>query len=62
MTYTVEAYGLCTSFGHHLVLDHPALSIEEGSVLALLGPDKVPVHHPSLDDVFLSFTRQEKVA
>jgi ABC-2 type transport system ATP-binding protein len=39
MTYTVEATGICKSFGGNLVLDHVDLAIETGSVFALLGPN-----------------------
>ena len=39
MTYTVEAEGICKSFGGHPVLDHVDLAVETGSVLALLGPN-----------------------
>jgi ABC-2 type transport system ATP-binding protein len=39
MTYTVEAEGMCKSFGAHPVLDHVDLAVETGSVLALLGPN-----------------------
>jgi ABC-2 type transport system ATP-binding protein len=39
MTYTVDAAGICKSFGRHLVLDHVDLTVGEGRVLALLGPN-----------------------
>jgi ABC-2 type transport system ATP-binding protein len=39
MTYTVEAEGICKSFGGHAVLEHVDLAVETGSVLALLGPN-----------------------
>ena len=39
MTYTVEAAGICKSFGGNLVLDHVDLAVETGSVFALLGPN-----------------------
>jgi ABC-2 type transport system ATP-binding protein len=39
MTYTVEATGICKSFGGNIVLDHVDLAIETGSVFALLGPN-----------------------
>ncbi len=37
--YTVNATGLCKSFGNRVVLDHVDLAIETGSVFALLGPN-----------------------
>ena len=39
MRYTVEASGLCKSYGHQVVLDHVDLTVEQGKVLALLGPN-----------------------
>jgi ABC-2 type transport system ATP-binding protein len=39
MAYTVEAMGLCKSFGPHVVLDHVDVAVEPGRVLALLGPN-----------------------
>src|ERR1700722_13598193 len=39
MVYTVEATGLCKSFGPHLVLDHVDVAVEPGRVVALLGPN-----------------------
>ncbi len=39
MLYTVNASGVCKSFGGHLVLDHVDLKIETRSVCALLGPN-----------------------
>ena len=39
MIYTVEAKGICKSFGGHAVLEHVDLAVETGSVLALLGPN-----------------------
>ena len=39
MSYTVNATGICKSFGGQLVLDHVDLAVETGSVLALLGPN-----------------------
>jgi ABC-2 type transport system ATP-binding protein len=39
MSYTVEATGICKSFGHRLVLDHVDLAIDQGSVFGLLGPN-----------------------
>ena len=37
MPYTVEAVGICKSFGGHKVLNHVDLAIRTGSVFALLG-------------------------
>ncbi len=39
MPYTIEAKGLCKSFGHHRVVDDVDLTLEPGGVLALLGPN-----------------------
>jgi ABC-2 type transport system ATP-binding protein len=37
MPYTVEATGICKSFGGHTVLNHVDLAVPTGSVFALLG-------------------------
>ncbi|MFZ0668625.1 MAG: ATP-binding cassette domain-containing protein [Acidimicrobiales bacterium] len=39
MSYTVNATGICKSFGKQVVLDQVDLAIEKGAVLALLGPN-----------------------
>ena len=39
MSYTVNALGICKSFGGQRVLDQVDLAVETGSVLALLGPN-----------------------
>ncbi len=39
MPYTVEAHGLCKTFGHHRALDGVDLAIEPGSAFALIGPN-----------------------
>jgi ABC-2 type transport system ATP-binding protein len=39
MSYTVNASGICKSFGGQRVLDQVGLAVEAGSVLALLGPN-----------------------
>ena len=39
MSYTVNATGICKSFGGQRVLDQVDLAVETGSVLALLGPN-----------------------
>ena len=39
MSYTVNAQGICKSFGGHRVLDQVDLAVETGSVLAMLGPN-----------------------
>ena len=39
MSYTVDATGICKSFGGQRVLDQVDLAVETGSVLALLGPN-----------------------
>ncbi len=38
-SYTVNAHGLCKSFGNRVVLDNVDLAIESGTVFALLGPN-----------------------
>ena len=39
MSYTVNATGICKSFGGQRVLDQVDLAVETGSVFALLGPN-----------------------
>ncbi len=39
MAHTVNALGICRSFGSQRVLDRVDLAVPTGSVLALLGPN-----------------------